>query len=157
MSNSIVVRKHGMNDAEKDIYMSKGYFGQTLIKVKEAVKNKTLDEIRAACRILKENNHINYEEYPVDVTLTKIEILPAGEDAYNSEFYLELNKKDSVERKITWPQKYWWVVLLIGAIVGFGIDELKTHISEASLKSEAIQLQPSTPTLTDSLKNSKPH
>ncbi|HWB26385.1 MAG TPA: hypothetical protein VG738_12950 [Chitinophagaceae bacterium] len=151
---AVYVSEHGQSAKFNDVYMSMGYFKTPFINIKAGIQDKTMEELYGASKLLEENKHIIFEEYGVNIQLSKLEVTLPGVDAYKSEYYLELNKKDKEERVANLPQKFWYIIAILSFSGGFFADIGKEALKR-KIWPDTNQLLPATPTSTDTLQKHK--
>ena len=132
----VIVSEYGQQD--KDLYKSKGYFALPIVNIRAEIQDKTFEEVYHSCLLLVKNGHATIQENKLDIFQSIVKVLHEGEVAYKSEFYLQLNKDDKNERKLKWPQKYWWVVMILSGIVCPIIVEVIQEVRKVN----TIQSQP---------------
>jgi hypothetical protein len=58
--------------------------------------------------------------------------------------------------KKDWKDRYWWAVLILGAIIGFGLDIARVELTK-KIEQPASQSQQAIPALTDTSASHKIH
>mgnify|MGYP006898479266 CR=1 FL=1 len=139
---ALVVSEHGQKD--KDLYMQKSFFPSPIINIRAAIQDKTYEEIYNAVLLLVKNGHATIKKNNLDIFKSIVEVLPDGEDAYKSDYYLKLNKDDADENRDKWQKRNWAWIAAFSFVLGVITDANKETLKCQSPKTAISPISDST-------------